>query len=65
MCISLQSVEGLKVVLHELAQVTNYPEGSTMDDIVKDANQLVSILANKVHIRLHCSFSGPKFLFAR
>ncbi|KAL0305776.1 UNVERIFIED_CONTAM: protein MOR1 [Sesamum radiatum] len=29
-----QSVEGMKVVCHELAQATADPEGSTMDDIV-------------------------------
>ncbi|KMT07493.1 hypothetical protein BVRB_6g151080 isoform C [Beta vulgaris subsp. vulgaris] len=42
-----QSVEGMKAVCHELAQATNEPDGSAMDDIVKDADQLVSILANK------------------
>ena len=41
------------MVCHELAQATNDPEGSTMDDIVKDADRLVSILANKV-MPLHC-----------
>lgn len=50
---NFQSVEGMKVVCHELAQATNDPEGSTMDDIVKDADRLVSILANKV-MPLHC-----------
>lgn len=43
----LQSVEGMKVVCHELALATNDPEGSAMDDIVKDADRLVSCLANK------------------
>lgn len=32
----------------ELAQVTNDPEGSMMDDLVKDADRLVSCLADKV-----------------
>ena len=44
----VQSVEGMKVVCHELAQATSDPEGSAMDDIVKDADRLVSCLANKV-----------------
>lgn len=46
-CSILQSVEGMKVVCHELAQATNDPDGSAMDDIVKDADRLVSCLANK------------------
>lgn len=33
---------------HELAQATNDSEGSVMDDLVKDADRLVSCLANKV-----------------
>ncbi|KAL1560195.1 Protein MICROTUBULE ORGANIZATION 1, variant 2 [Salvia divinorum] len=37
-----QTVEGMKVVCHELAQATADPEGSTMDDIVKDADRLVA-----------------------
>lgn len=48
----LQAVEGMKVVCHELAQATADPEGSTMDDIVKDADRLVSCLANKAIILL-------------
>lgn len=44
----LQSVEGMKVVCHELAQATNDPEGIVMDELVKDADRLVSCLANKV-----------------
>ncbi|KAK8641657.1 hypothetical protein V6N13_011041 [Hibiscus sabdariffa] len=42
-----QSVEGMKVVCHELTQATNDPEGSLMDEIMKDADRLVSCLANK------------------
>ncbi|KAL3519697.1 hypothetical protein ACH5RR_017846 [Cinchona calisaya] len=42
-----QSVEGMKVICHELAQVTSDPEGSGMDNVVKDADRLVSCLANK------------------
>lgn len=33
---------------HELTQATNDPESSGMDDIVKDADRLVSCLASKV-----------------
>lgn len=47
-----QSVEGMKVVCHELAQATNYPDGSAMDDLVKDADRLVSCLADKVKLQL-------------
>ena len=43
----VQSVEGMKVVCPLLAQASNDPEGSVMDDIVKDADRLVSSLANK------------------
>ena len=46
----MQSVEGMKLVCHELALAGNDPEGSTVDDIVKDADRLISILSNKVHI---------------
>ncbi|KAM2730989.1 hypothetical protein EV1_002177 [Malus domestica] len=42
-----QSVEGMKVVCHELAQATNDPEGSAMDELVRDSDRLVSCLANK------------------
>ncbi|PON60374.1 Coatomer beta subunit [Parasponia andersonii] len=37
-----QSVEGMKVVCHELTQATNDPEGSAMDEVVKDADRLVA-----------------------
>ncbi|KAK4347121.1 hypothetical protein RND71_033460 [Anisodus tanguticus] len=37
-----QSVEGMKVVCHLLAVATNDPEGSAMDEIVKDADRLVA-----------------------
>ncbi|CAK9181771.1 unnamed protein product [Ilex paraguariensis] len=43
----MQSVEGMKVVCHDLAQATSGPKGSAMDDIVKDADHLVSCLADK------------------
>ncbi|KAJ8758746.1 hypothetical protein K2173_000467 [Erythroxylum novogranatense] len=53
-----QSVEGMKVVCHELAQATNDPEGSLMDDLVKDADRLVSCLANKVPKTFDFSLTG-------
>ncbi|XP_028075158.1 protein MOR1-like isoform X2 [Camellia sinensis] len=53
-----QSVEGMKVVCHELAQATNDPEGSAMDDVVKDADRLVSCLANKVAKTFDFSLTG-------
>ncbi|KAL5775569.1 hypothetical protein ACOSP7_013126 [Xanthoceras sorbifolium] len=53
-----QSVEGMKVVCHELAQATNDPEGSTMDELVKDADRLVSCLANKVAKTFDFSLTG-------
>lgn len=43
-----QSVEGMKVVCHELAQASNDPEEIAIDELVKDADGLVSCLANKV-----------------
>ncbi|XP_057424605.1 protein MOR1 [Lotus japonicus] len=53
-----QSVEGMKVVCHELAQATSEPEGSAMDELVKDADRLVSCLANKVARTFDFSLSG-------
>ncbi|XWS11460.1 hypothetical protein CRYUN_Cryun37aG0000100 [Craigia yunnanensis] len=53
-----QSVEGMKVVCHELTQATNDPEGSLMDELVKDADRLVSCLANKVAKTFDFSFTG-------
>ncbi|XP_050154632.1 protein MOR1-like isoform X4 [Malus sylvestris] len=53
-----QSVEGMKVVCHELAQATNDPEGSAMDELVRDADRLVSCLANKVAKTFDFSLTG-------
>ncbi|KAJ4702810.1 protein MOR1 [Melia azedarach] len=53
-----QSVEGMKVVCHELAQATSDPEGSAMDELVKDADRLVSCLANKVAKTFDFSLTG-------
>ena len=46
----LQSVEGMKVVCHELTQLTADPESSILDDLVKEADRLVSCLANMVNV---------------
>ncbi|XP_057949966.1 protein MOR1 isoform X2 [Malania oleifera] len=53
-----QSVEGMKVVCHELAQANSDPEGSAVDDIVKDADRLVYCLANKVAETFNLTLSG-------
>ncbi|KAA8519827.1 hypothetical protein F0562_014083 [Nyssa sinensis] len=52
-----QSVEGMKIVCHDLAQATSDPEGSAMD-IVKDADRLISCLANKVAKTFDFSLTG-------
>ncbi|KAK6149884.1 hypothetical protein DH2020_017409 [Rehmannia glutinosa] len=48
----------MKVVCHELAQATADPDGNTLDDIMKDADRLVSCLANKVAKTFDFSLSG-------
>ncbi|XVF74962.1 hypothetical protein PTKIN_Ptkin13bG0151300 [Pterospermum kingtungense] len=53
-----QSVEGMKVVCHELTQATNDPEGSLMDELVKDVDRLVSCLSNKVAKTFDFSLTG-------
>ncbi|XP_062109528.1 protein MOR1-like isoform X1 [Humulus lupulus] len=53
-----QSVEGMKVVCHELTQATNDPEGSAMDELIKDADRLASCLANKVAKTFDFSLTG-------
>ncbi|URD81256.1 CLASP N terminal [Musa troglodytarum] len=40
-----QSVEGMKVICHELTQVTGDPDSGAIEDIAKDADRLVSCLA--------------------
>lgn len=47
----------MKVVCHELAAASNDPEGSLMDDLVKDADKLISCLAAKVNVHnwIYCS----------
>lgn len=44
----LQSVEGMKVICHELTQVAGDPENSAIEDLSKDADRLVSCLATMV-----------------
>ncbi|XP_010518980.1 PREDICTED: protein MOR1 [Tarenaya hassleriana] len=53
-----QSVEGMKVVCHELAQASNDPEENAIDELVKDADRLVSCLANKVAKTFDFSLMG-------
>ncbi|KAJ4907051.1 Protein MOR1 [Raphanus sativus] len=53
-----QSVEGMKVVCHELAQASNDPDESAIDELVKDADGLVSCLANKVAKTFDVSLMG-------
>ncbi|KAM7271007.1 hypothetical protein ACFE04_030221 [Oxalis oulophora] len=53
-----QSVEGMKVVCNTLAQASVDPSGSAMDGIVKDADRLVSCLANKVAMTFDFSLTG-------
>ncbi|KAL1343695.1 protein MOR1 isoform X1 [Arachis hypogaea] len=53
-----QSVEGMKVICHELTQATSDPEGSAMDELVKDADRLVACLANKVARTFDFSLTG-------
>ncbi|KAL6546635.1 Protein MICROTUBULE ORGANIZATION 1 [Orobanche minor] len=53
-----QSVEGMKVVCHELAQAAADPDGIPPDDILKDTDRLVSCLANKVAKTFDFSLNG-------
>ncbi|KAL6279227.1 hypothetical protein ACE6H2_016108 [Prunus campanulata] len=53
-----QSVQGMKVVCHELAQSTDDPERSARDELVKDADRVVSRLAYKVAKTFEFSLTG-------
>ncbi|GAB2298703.1 Protein MICROTUBULE ORGANIZATION 1, variant 2 [Dionaea muscipula] len=53
-----QSVEGMKVVCHELTLAMNDPEGSSLDELVKDTDRLVSCLATKVAKTFDFSLTG-------
>jgi hypothetical protein len=52
----LQSVEGMKVICHELTQAAD-PESSVLEDLIKEADRLVSCLAVMVSFCLHVTFS--------
>ncbi|KAG1338209.1 protein MOR1 [Cocos nucifera] len=53
-----QSVEGMKVICHELTQCTSDPESSIIEDLVKEADRLVSSLASMVPKTFNFSLSG-------
>ncbi|KAK8936155.1 Protein MOR1 [Platanthera zijinensis] len=53
-----QSVEGMKVVCHELTIVLNDPDSSVNEDLVKETDRLVSCLATMVPRTFNLSFSG-------
>ena len=50
----MQSVEGMKVICHELTQAVD-PESSVLDDLIKEADRLVSCLS--VMVSMHYLFS--------
>ncbi|XP_019170142.1 PREDICTED: protein MOR1-like [Ipomoea nil] len=53
-----QVIEGMKVVCHELLMAMNDPDGSGMDEILKDADRIVLCLANKVGKTFEFSLMG-------
>ncbi|KAK1262104.1 Protein MOR1 [Acorus gramineus] len=53
-----QSVEGMKVVCHELTLATNDSESSSLDELVKDADKLVSCVASMVSKAFDFSLAG-------
>ncbi|XP_073101212.1 protein MOR1-like [Elaeis guineensis] len=53
-----QSVEGMKIICHELTQATSDPESSIIADLVKEADRLVSSLASMVPKTFNFSLSG-------
>ncbi|KAG8078290.1 hypothetical protein GUJ93_ZPchr0007g5646 [Zizania palustris] len=52
-----QSVEGMKVICHELTQAVD-PESSVLDDLIKEADRLVSCLTVMVPKTFNFSLSG-------
>lgn len=52
----------MKVVCHELAQASSDPEGSSMDELARDADRLVLCLATKVRKELFQSLIFGFFL---
>ncbi|KAI3671757.1 hypothetical protein L1987_87137 [Smallanthus sonchifolius] len=53
-----KSVQSMKVVCHELAAATNDPEGSLMDDLIKDTDRLVSCAKSGQELHGFFRFSG-------
>ncbi|XP_039113731.1 protein MOR1 [Dioscorea cayenensis subsp. rotundata] len=53
-----QSVEGMKVICHELTQATTDPENSVIEDLAKEADRLVECLAAMVPKTFNFSLSG-------
>ncbi|XP_042390738.1 protein MOR1-like isoform X1 [Zingiber officinale] len=53
-----QSVEGMKVICHELTQATVDSNNSAMEELAKDADRLVSCLAKMVPSTFNFSLSG-------
>lgn len=47
----MQSVEGMKVICHELTQAAD-PESTILEELIKEADRLVSCLAVMVNIIL-------------
>lgn len=45
----MQSVEGMKIICHELTQAVD-PESSVLDDLIKEADRLVSCLSDMVNL---------------
>jgi cytoskeleton-associated protein 5 len=41
----MQSVEGMKVICHELTQTMSDTESSVIEDLVREADKLVSCLS--------------------
>lgn len=52
-----QSVEGMKVICHELTQAVD-PESSVLEDLIKEADRLVSCLSVMVPKTFNFSLSG-------
>ncbi|TVU36608.1 hypothetical protein EJB05_18547 [Eragrostis curvula] len=52
-----QSVEGMKVICHELTQATD-PESTMLEELIKEADRLVSCLAVMVPKTFNFSLSG-------
>ncbi|XP_072953995.1 protein MOR1-like isoform X1 [Typha angustifolia] len=53
-----QSVEAMKVICHELTQALGDPQSSVVEDIIKEADKLVSCLSNMVPKTFNFCLSG-------